>query len=454
MSDAQLWQRSGEGDREAFGRIVERYQSLICSLAYSACGNLAASEDLAQETFLAAWRKLGELREPARLRAWLCGIVRNLAASERRREQRRGGAAQSLDSVRDLAGSDAYPAARAVTQEEADLLWRSLAGLSETYREPMVLFYRQGQSVAEVARSLDLTEEAVKQRLSRGRSMLREELATIVETTLTRTRPTKVFTVAVVAALPAITPSSAGAAVIASAASGKGAVAAKGVLAGISNWAIVGPAIGLLLGLVSAKAAASTGRSPEERACIHRHTRRMTLFCFAMSIALVLALSQVEGFTASPIWVVFGLLAWMAVLVATVTWISSRMHHDVLRIRAATGTDDDAHGEGLAEKGLKLGGPLVYESKLRFLGLPLLAVRCGGTDAGSFRTRVSVGWIALGDVAVSPLLAIGGFAIAPLAVGAVTVGLVSMSLWGAALGVLAFGTVAVGWWAFGLGALG
>src|SRR5262245_64898073 len=80
--DSQLWQRSGEGDREAFGRIVERYQSLICSLAYSACGNLGASEDLAQETFLAAWRKLGELREPARLRAWLCGIVRNLAASE------------------------------------------------------------------------------------------------------------------------------------------------------------------------------------------------------------------------------------------------------------------------------------------------------------------------------------------------------------------------------------
>src|SRR5262249_6784419 len=264
--------------------------------------------------------------------------------------------------------------------------------VSETYREPMVLFYRQGQSVAEVARSLDLTEEAVKQRLSRGRSMLREELATIVETTLTRTRPTKVFTVAVVAALPAITPSSAGAAVIASAASGKGAVAAKGVLAGISNWAIVGPAIGLLLGLVSAKAAASTRRSPEERACIHPPPRRMPLFGCAMGVALVLALSRVEGFTASPIWVVFGLLAWMAVLVATVTWISSRMHHDVLRIRAATGTDDYAHREGLAEKGLKLGGPVAYESKMGLLGSRVLAVSCGRTGAGSFRQRLAGGW--------------------------------------------------------------
>src|SRR5262249_61647879 len=136
--------------------------------------------------------------------AWLCGIVRNLAASERRREQRRGGAAQSLDSVRDLAGSDAYPAARAVTQEEADLLWRSLAGLSETYREPMVLFYRQGQSVAEVARSLELAEEAGKQRLARGRSMVGGELTAIVEANFDRTRPTWGFHGEGLAAVPGI----------------------------------------------------------------------------------------------------------------------------------------------------------------------------------------------------------------------------------------------------------
>jgi RNA polymerase sigma factor (sigma-70 family) len=133
--------------------IVERYQSLIYSLAYSACGNLVGSEDLAQETFIAAWQKLRELREPARLRAWLCGIVRNLAGNEQRREQRRGGAAKSLDSLAELAGSDGEPAAQAVTQEEADLLWRTLAGLPPTYREPMVLYYRQGQSIAEVDRT-------------------------------------------------------------------------------------------------------------------------------------------------------------------------------------------------------------------------------------------------------------------------------------------------------------
>ncbi len=74
-SDEQLWRQCCAGDREAFGQIVERYQSLVCSLAYSACGNLSRSEDLAQETFVTAWQRLGELREPSKLRAWLCGIV-------------------------------------------------------------------------------------------------------------------------------------------------------------------------------------------------------------------------------------------------------------------------------------------------------------------------------------------------------------------------------------------
>jgi len=57
--DAGLVSASLEGDHEAFGRIVARYQSLVCSLAHSATGSLAQSEDLAQETFLEAWKHLG-----------------------------------------------------------------------------------------------------------------------------------------------------------------------------------------------------------------------------------------------------------------------------------------------------------------------------------------------------------------------------------------------------------
>jgi DNA-directed RNA polymerase specialized sigma24 family protein len=54
-NDRELVERSLNGDRGAFGRIVERYQSLICAVTYSATGDVSRSEDLAQETFLAAW---------------------------------------------------------------------------------------------------------------------------------------------------------------------------------------------------------------------------------------------------------------------------------------------------------------------------------------------------------------------------------------------------------------
>jgi hypothetical protein len=72
-----------EDRRDAFGRVVERSRSLTCPLAYSAAGSLSRSEDLEQDVFVIAWRQFPDLREPAQLRPWLCGIARNLSAESR-----------------------------------------------------------------------------------------------------------------------------------------------------------------------------------------------------------------------------------------------------------------------------------------------------------------------------------------------------------------------------------
>src|SRR5215475_672444 len=131
VSDEQLWRQSCEGDREAFARIVERYQSLICSIAYSACGTLGTSEDVAQETFITAWHRLKELREPTKLRRWLCGIVRNIAANAVRRDLRRGGAPETLDAITDEPSIERDPASQTITREEEALLWRTLSQMPE-----------------------------------------------------------------------------------------------------------------------------------------------------------------------------------------------------------------------------------------------------------------------------------------------------------------------------------
>src|SRR5436305_14902391 len=72
----------------ALCHIIARYQSLVCSLAYSATGSLGESEHLAQETFITAWKHLRHLREAAKLRAWHCGIARNRIRNFLRREGR------------------------------------------------------------------------------------------------------------------------------------------------------------------------------------------------------------------------------------------------------------------------------------------------------------------------------------------------------------------------------
>ena len=202
-NDEQLVEWSLTGDRDAFARIVERYQSLVCSITYGATGSLGLSEDLAQETFVTAWKQLPELREPSKLRAWLCGITRFLVGKELRRQGREPvHAADPLDAIRETLAPEPSPAAQAISHEEEAILWRALERIPETYREPLILFYREHQSVERVAAGLELSEDAVKQRLSRGRAMLAEQVTAFVEGALRQTAPGQEFLGGVLAALP------------------------------------------------------------------------------------------------------------------------------------------------------------------------------------------------------------------------------------------------------------
>jgi len=202
-NDAELVDASLAGNRDAFGQIVARYQSLVCSLAYSATGSLGQSEDLSQETFITAWKHLGHLRERHKLRSWLCGIARNRINNFLRREGREPiRAAEPLENASESHSPEPLPRDHTISNEEQAILWRSLERIPEIYREPLILFYREHQSVEAVAEKLELTEDAVKQRLSRGRKLLHEEVLAFVEGALEKTAPGKTFTLGVITALP------------------------------------------------------------------------------------------------------------------------------------------------------------------------------------------------------------------------------------------------------------
>jgi RNA polymerase sigma factor (sigma-70 family) len=317
-SDAQLVDATLHGDRQAFGDIVARYQTLVASIAYSGTGDLALSQDLAQETFLVAWKGLGGLREPGKLKAWLSGIARNLSRGAARRI--RPGSRSHGDDPETLAAAGpggSSPLDQVLAAEEQRLLWSALEAIPGEYREPLVLFYREQQSVAAVAETLDLSQDAVKQRLSRGRRMLKAQVAGFVEAALARTRPGRAFTVAVLAALPA------GSAAPAAAASAGASGLAKASSAGLSG-ALGGSAIGLLGAWVGVRASIVNTRSARERAFMVRVAWSSVAYVGVLLVVEGAAWLLAPGLIRSAAWHVGVAVLYVAGLVALIVRTNRR----------------------------------------------------------------------------------------------------------------------------------
>ena len=181
-------------DRQRFARFVEEHMAVVYAAAYSAIGDRALSEEVAQETFLCAWRKLPALDRPPAMPGWLCGIARMVARNVRRR---RGREQPLLDEV--SVSSAPSPLDALLAREREALVRRALARVPRRYREPLVLYYQGEESVHAVAAALGLSEDAVRQRLSRGRKHLRDEVH-LVERELHRSRPRTGLAAAIAAA--------------------------------------------------------------------------------------------------------------------------------------------------------------------------------------------------------------------------------------------------------------
>jgi len=219
----ELIAQSLDGDREAFGRIVRQYQGLVSGVTFGMTGDYHKSEDLAQETFLVAWKRLAELRDFQKLPQWFCGIARMLVRRDRSQNATRPTTvsyhAANSEEIAEKPTAAPEPLDQVIREERNHLVAEAIAKIPERYRVPLVMSIRSGMTTAEIATALEITEDTLYQRISRAKKFLRTELEKQVEHSIRATGPGEFFSLGVVAALPVIAKLTTGGKVLASATS-------------------------------------------------------------------------------------------------------------------------------------------------------------------------------------------------------------------------------------------
>ncbi len=160
------------GDKHAFGRLVEAYQRPVFSLTYRMLGNAQEAEDAAQEAFLRAYSNLRRYDPSHKFSTWLFSIA-NHHCIDRLRKRR--GTWLSIDDnpvLQNLAGDSPQPERSALDQERRDEVQALLDELEPEYRTPLVLRYWEECSYEEIAEIMDLSIPAVKSRLFRARQQV------------------------------------------------------------------------------------------------------------------------------------------------------------------------------------------------------------------------------------------------------------------------------------------
>jgi RNA polymerase sigma-70 factor, ECF subfamily len=170
LTDAELVHETLQGSREAFLGLYDRYAPLVRASCTSATQNLADGQDLAQEVFVRAYAKLGQLRDAERFGGWLMGLARNTAREwrRRRRRERRQFVGVLSEDVADVA-VEAMPSER---NEDVERLHQALARLKDKERIAVQLFYLEEEPLEKARSILRVSRSGFYRLLERGRRRL------------------------------------------------------------------------------------------------------------------------------------------------------------------------------------------------------------------------------------------------------------------------------------------
>ncbi len=167
--DALLVHAARDGDRQAFGRLYDRYARMVHGIVLARVPRTEVA-DLVHDVFLLALRRLPKLRDAAAFGSWLATIARNRAADYHRRSQE---IVQLPDDAAEGAGRKNGP------DDQSLAALAAIRSLPEAYRETLILRLVEGMTGPEIAARTGLTPGSVRVNLHRGMQQLRDRLAPI-----------------------------------------------------------------------------------------------------------------------------------------------------------------------------------------------------------------------------------------------------------------------------------
>lgn len=186
VSNGVLVKKSQEGDSLSFEELVKRYEKKIYNLAYRIMGNKEDANDILQETFLEAFRKLSSFEGKSKFSTWLYRIAVNLCLMKKRREKKMDEVPLDMpiltkeeDEIKGELRDDwsKNPLATLENKEVRKKLSKAIDSLPEEYRTVILLRGVNGLSNEEVAKMLKISLPAVKSRLHRARLFVRDQLS-------------------------------------------------------------------------------------------------------------------------------------------------------------------------------------------------------------------------------------------------------------------------------------
>lgn len=179
-SEADLIKSVMKGNMADFTPLVEKYQAVVYGLAFNLVGDFSTAQDIAQETFITAYKKLNQLRHPERFPGWLKRITLNTARMWlRRRKEIPFGEVEEERCVYDKP----VAAEKAEGKEFRQEIMKLINSLSEKARLPVMLCYMDDVSYKEAARFLGIQENTLRKRLHDIKGKLQRQIVEMAERT-------------------------------------------------------------------------------------------------------------------------------------------------------------------------------------------------------------------------------------------------------------------------------